>query len=108
MSTKVKLPRAGAGRAPTHRSLARRSRLLGAVGVELLEIGPQVVAFVLALDAGEHHLGAGDLGLRIGDVFLEGLFVPNDAGVLVGVGIIVAFNRAGLAPIETILLGAYL
>jgi len=46
-------------------------RLDLAVLVELRKIGPEVVDFLFVLDTGERHLGAGDLGLRILDVFLE-------------------------------------
>src|SRR4051794_39764080 len=45
--------------------------LLVAGGVELLEISPQVAALLFVLDAGEYHLGAGNLRARISDVFLE-------------------------------------
>src|SRR3954464_5556104 len=71
--------------------------LLLAGGVELAEIGPKIVALVLAADAGEHHLGAGNLGARIGDVFLEYGFVPGDAGILVRLGVVVVGGTAGLA-----------
>src|SRR5436190_11592293 len=76
--------------------------LLVAGGVELLEIGPQIGALLLVLDAGEHHLGAGNLGARIGDVFLEGVLAPGDAGVPVGLAVIVALDRAGLAPLQPV------
>src|ERR1700741_4777044 len=83
--------RGGAGR----RGEAGSLRL--AVLVELREIGPQVVRLVLVLDAGEDHLGAGNLSLGILDVFEEGFLAPGDAGILVGVGIGVALDAAGMA-----------
>ena len=66
--------------------------LLLAVGRELVEEIPQVAGLLLALDADEHHLGAGDLGLRILDVFLERRLAPGDPGILVGGTIVVAFD----------------
>src|SRR5262249_33223076 len=70
------------------------------VGSELLEVGPQIADLLLVLDAGEDHLGAGDLGARIADVFLERVLAPGDAGVLVGLGVIVALDAARMAAIE--------
>src|SRR5262245_52892608 len=51
-------------------SAARRPQasLLMAVGPELLEIGPQILGFLLVLDAREHHLGPRDFGPRVLDV----------------------------------------
>src|SRR6476646_2067817 len=76
-----------------------------AVRAELLEIGPQIVLFLLVFDAREHHLGFRDLGARILDVVLEGRLVPDDAGILVGVGIIEVRDAAGLAAVEAIEFG---
>ena len=81
---------------------ADQAHFLLPVAVELLEISPQIGALVFALDAGEHHLGAGNLGARIGDVFLETCFVPGDAGILVGFGVVVALDGAGLAAVEAV------
>src|SRR5208282_6476133 len=82
----------------------RRRRLLldVALGVELLDVSPQVVDFLLVLDAGEDHFGAGDLGPGVLDVFFEVGLVPDDAGVLVGVGIAEVGHGAGHAAIETV------
>jgi hypothetical protein len=74
--------------------------------VELRHIGPEIVDLGLVLDAGECHLGAGDLGLRVLDVFLENGLVPGDAGILVGVGVIVVRRGAGFAAVEAVELGA--
>ena len=68
---------------------AVRDLLLLPLGIELREIGPQVARFSLVLDAGEDHLGAGNLAARILDVFEEHVLVPGDAGILVGLGIAV-------------------
>src|SRR4051812_5170071 len=73
-----------------------------AVLVELRDVGPEIVDLVFALDAGERHLGAGNLGLRVLDVFLELGLVPGDAGILVGVRIGVALRGAGLAAVEPV------
>src|SRR5450631_3573330 len=48
-----------------------------AVGVVLRNEGPEIVDFLVVLDAGEGHLGARHLGLGIPDVFLELGLVPS-------------------------------
>src|SRR5579862_2865870 len=77
-----------------------------AVGVELADIGPQVVDLLLVLDAGEDHLGAGHLGARVLDVVLELRLVPDDAGILVGVGIGEIGDAAGMPAVDAVELGA--
>ena len=44
------------------------------------------------------HFGARDFGLRIFDVFLEGRLIPDDARILVGIGILVIRDATGLRP----------
>src|SRR5215475_1055824 len=73
------------------------------VGTELLKVRPQIVGFLVVLDAGKGHLGAGYLGLRGLDVILETLFIPNDSRILVGVTVIKSCNRTGLAAVEPVL-----
>src|SRR3979490_2883870 len=73
------------GRAPQDAGSAPLLRL--AVLVVLREERPEIVGFLLVLDAGEGHLGAGNLRLRILDVVLEFGLAPGDAGILVGVGV---------------------
>src|SRR5262245_14548 len=73
------------------------------VATELLKVGPQIGGFLLVLDAGKGHLGAGYPGPRILDVFLESLFVPGDSRTLIGLAVIESFNRAGLAAVEPVL-----
>src|SRR5271154_2951439 len=88
---------------------APRLRLLlldAAVGVELADIGPQIGDLLLVLDAGEDHLGAGHLGPRILDVVLEFRLVPDDAGILVGVGIGEIGDAAGMPAVDAVELGA--
>ena len=42
-----------------------------ALGVELFDVGPQVFDFLFVLDAGEDHLGTGDFGPWVLDVFAQ-------------------------------------
>src|SRR5665213_3688778 len=99
-----KVPRATT-RAERHKPLKYRL-FLAAVGLELGQIGPQVGNFRLVLDAGEGHLGAGNLGHRVLDVVLEGIGAPGDARVLVGFAVAVLRGRPGLPPIQAIELRA--
>src|SRR6516165_4891854 len=75
----------------------RKRLLLLSVLVELRDVGPEILGFLLVLDACEGHLGVGNLCLGVLDVVEELVLVPGDAGVLVGIGIAEAFHRAGLA-----------
>src|ERR1700738_5321332 len=67
---------------------------------------PEIVDFLLVLDAGEYHFGARNLRLRVLDVFLELALIPGDAGILVGVGVGIALGGAGLAAVQSVELGA--
>src|ERR1700722_19577561 len=92
-----------------HQTAGPRVRLFlldATVGVELADIGPQVVDLLLVLDAGEDHLGAWHLGPRILDVVFEFRLVPDDAGILVGVGIGKIGDAAGMPAIDAGELGA--
>src|SRR5262249_22767392 len=80
--------------------ISRSLRL--AVLVVLRDVSPEGVRLILVLDAGEYHLGAGDFSLGILDVFEEDILVPGDAGILVGVGIGIALDAAGLAAVEAV------
>src|SRR5215216_772467 len=73
-----------------------------AVGTELLEVGPQIGDFLVVLDPGENHFGAGYLGSRILDVILERILAPGDPRILVGLGISIALDGAGLAALEPV------
>src|SRR5204862_3486046 len=73
-----------------------------AVLVVLRDVGPEVARLFLVLYAGEHHLGAGDFCLGVLDVVEELILAPGDAGILVGVGIGIALDRAGLAAVEAV------
>src|ERR1043165_2300961 len=89
-------------------TVTRINLLLFAGRVELLEIGPEIVPFFCVVDTSKRHLGSGNLCARVGDVFLEGRLVPCDAGVLVGIRVIVVLDRARLSTIEAVKHGAYL
>ena len=70
-----------------------------------LEEGDEVVAVLGLLEATEGHLGAGDVLLGVLEVVEERVLVPGDALLLVGVGVRVAGDLAGLAAEETVELG---
>jgi hypothetical protein len=53
--------------------------------VELRQVGDQVRDLLRVLDAGERHLGAGDLAPGVDDVFAERRLVPGDVRLLVGI-----------------------
>src|ERR1700716_3681516 len=74
--------------------------------VVLRNEGPEIVDLFLVLDAGERHLGAGNLRLRVLDVVLELSLVPGDAGILVGVRIGIMRRGTGLAAVEPVELRA--
>ena len=74
-----------------------------AVGIELFEVGPKVVDLLIVLDAGENHFRARDFSLGILDVLLEGRLIPDDARILVGIGILVIRDATGLAAVQAIL-----
>src|SRR5580704_15384121 len=95
-------PNQSAGPAP----LGRLLFLDAAVGIELADIGPQVVDLLLVLDAGKDHLGAGHLGPRVLDVVLEFRLVPDDAGILVGVRIGEIGHAAGMSAVQPVELRA--
>src|SRR5260370_35139510 len=79
----------------------RHVLLLTATSSELLEIAPQIREFLVALDAGKNHLGARNLRSRIFVVFLESFLFPGDAGVLVCIGVVEAFNRPSSSTLKT-------
>ena len=54
------------------------------LGGGLLDVGYQVAPVLLLLEAGEDHLGAGDVLLGVGEVDFEGVLSPDDPFVLVG------------------------
>lgn len=62
----------------------------------------QVVPVLLLLETTEGHLGAGEVLLGVLEVGEEGLLVPGDAGLLVGVGVAVASDGTGLATEEAV------
>src|SRR5258708_32762790 len=74
--------------------------------VVLRENRTEVAGSFLVLDAGEYHLGAGNLRLGVLDVVLELGLVPGDAGILVGIRVGITLRRAGVAAVETVGPGA--
>src|SRR5262245_23679779 len=82
------------------------SRLGSSVATELFEISPQITRLLGVLDAREDHLGARNFLAWIGDVVLECRLAPGNAGVLVGLGVVVAIDRSALAAVETVQHGA--
>src|SRR5271155_2124898 len=91
----------------THTTITCRTLALLDVPVlvVLRDERPEIVDFLVVLDSGERHLGAGNLGLGIPDVVLEFGLVPGDAGILVGLRIGIIRRRAGLAAIQPVEFG---
>jgi hypothetical protein len=82
--------------------------LLGiALGIELLEVRPQIFGCLLVLDAGKYHFGARNLRFRILDVLLESRFVPYNPGILIGIGITVTWHTTGVAALKAVEFGSY-
>jgi len=79
-----------------------------ALGSGLLEVGDDVVAVLLFLEAGEHHLSAGDVLGGVGEVGVEVLLAPHDSGALVGVGVIEALGLSRQAAEEAVQVRALL
>jgi len=72
----------------------------------LLEESDEVVTVLGLLETTEGHLGAGDVLLGVLEVLEEGVLVPGDALLLVGVGVGVALDLSGLAAEEAVEHGA--
>ena len=62
----------------------------------------QVVPVLLLLETAKGHLGAGDVLLGVLEVLEEGLLVPLNALLLVGIGVGVAVDGASLAAEEAV------
>lgn len=72
----------------------------------MLDIRDQVVPVLVLLQATEGHLGAGNVLLGVLEVGEESALVPGDALLLVGIGVGVAVDGAGLAAEEAVQSGA--
>lgn len=81
-----------------NRSCVVISRLCGG----LLEEGDQVVPVLVLLQATESHLGAGNVLLGVLKVGEQGLVVPGNALLLVGIGVGVAVDGTGLAAEQAV------
>ena len=57
------------------------------LGCRLLDVGYQVTPVLLLLQAGEDHLGAGDVLLGVLQIDVEGVLVPGDPLADVGRGV---------------------
>lgn len=78
----------------------------GRLSTRVLEVGNEVVSVLGLLQATEGHLGAGDVLLGVLEVVEEGLVVPLDTLLLVGVGVGVALDGTTLAAEEAVQGGA--
>ena len=76
--------------------------LLLRLGSGGLEVGDEVISLLLLLEAGEDHLGAGDVLLGVDEVLHQRVRAPRDAGALVGLGVGEAFLGAGVAAEEAV------
>jgi hypothetical protein len=72
----------------------------------LLEVGDEVVPVLLLLETAKGHLGAGNVLLGVLEVLEEGLLVPLNALLLVGVGVGVAGDGASVAAEKAVERGA--
>ena len=52
-----------------------------------MKVRDQISSVLLLLEAGEGHLGAGDVLLGVGQVDVEGVLLPGHSLVLVGLGV---------------------
>jgi hypothetical protein len=93
------------------RGLQRYTEILssfggGCLSSGVLEVGDEVLPVLLLLEATEGHLRAGDVLLGVLEVGEKSVVVPGDALLLVGVGVGVALDGAGLAAEEAVERGA--
>jgi hypothetical protein len=77
-----------------------------ALGIELLEVSPNILGLLFILDSGKYHFGAWNSRSRIFDVFLKRLFVPCDAGILIGIGVAVIRRTSRVAAVEAVEFGS--
>jgi len=73
-----------------------------------LQVGDQIAALVGLLQAGEDHLGAGDVLLGVLQVLEQGVLVPGDALGLVGVRVRESGRLSGLATDQSMQVGSHL
>ncbi|MDP2439232.1 MAG: hypothetical protein Q8P67_26075 [archaeon] len=74
----------------------------------LLEVGDDVSTLGGLLEASEGHLGALDVLFGVLKIVKEGLLGPDDAGVLVGIRVLVVGESTSSAAKETIQVGTLL
>ena len=76
------------------------------LGGGLLDVGYQVAPVLLLLEAGEDHLGAGDVLLGVLEVDVKGVLVPGDALADVGGRVREAGSSSGLSSPHAVQVGA--
>jgi hypothetical protein len=82
-------------------SKRRRSELF-TVGPKLLELGDDIVDVRILRRAWENHLGAGNLGARVFQIFLQCRHVSSDARILVDIAVGVVRVSACLAAHDAV------
>merc|ERR1719431_1556293 len=78
-----------------------KSRVFNSLCARLLNVSNQVTAVLLLLQTSEHHLGAGDVLLGVGQVDIKGVLVPGDALVNVSLGVAEASSSSSLSSPDT-------
>merc|ERR1719180_456525 len=78
-----------------------KSRIFNCLCARLLNISNQVTAVLLLLQTSEHHLGAGDVLLGVGQVDIEGVLFPGDALVNVSLGVVKTRCPSSLSSPDT-------
>ena len=81
---------------------ARTVRLPARDTIHVAGVGAEIFCLRLVFDANEHHFRSRDIGLWILDIFQECCLVPDDAGILVGIGVVVTGHGARLTTFESI------
>merc|ERR1719249_442307 len=78
------------------------------LGSGLLDVGYQVAPVLLLLQAGEDHLGAGDVLLGVLQVDIQGVLVPGDPLANVGRGVGEPSSSSSLPAPHTVKVGTLL
>ena len=73
-----------------------------------IEVSNQVIPVLLLLEASEHHLGAGDVLLGVGEVDIQGVVSPCDGLLNVGLGVGEPGGLSSLSPEQAVKVGSLL
>merc|ERR1719443_1238735 len=73
-----------------------------------VEVSNQVIPVLLLLGASEHHLGAGDVLLGVGQVNIQGVVPPCDSLLNVSLGVGEPGSLSGLSPEHAVEVGSLL